>query len=157
MEQRGANRAGTFGRGARLALGLCLAVITLPVYFDADITYVSASLALTLGLVGVYIAVHVLVSRYFAGINRWVIAVLAVLPVALVWSLGQGGGPLFGQGEGGTAALTYLTISFLADFITGHAGCEVMAIPGLLFRTRTHLPCILLCCVDHAEDGLRRT
>lgn len=97
MTQRGADSAGTFGRGARLALGLCLAVITLPVYFDADITYVSASLALTLGLVGVYIAVHVLVSRYSSGINRWIMAVLAVLPVAVVWSLGQGGGPLFGQ------------------------------------------------------------
>ena len=105
MSQKDENKAGRFGRAARGGLGLCLAVITLPVYFEADRTYVSASLALTVGLAVLYIALYALVSRYFASANGWVLAMLAVLPAGVVWSFGQGGGPLFGSGEGGTAAV----------------------------------------------------
>lgn len=153
MMQRKLNKAGPFGRAARGGLGLCLAVITLPVYFDADSSYVSASLTLTVGLAVLYVALYALVSRYLAAVSGWV---LAVLPVVLVWSFGQGGWPLFGSGEGGTAALTYLMLSLFVDFIRGSAGCEVMAIPSLLFGTGTHVPCVLLCPIDHAEADQRR-
>lgn len=51
----------------------------------------------------------------------------------------------------GTAAITFLAVSFLVDFARGNAGCEVMGLPGLLFGDRTHLPCLLLRPIVHPE------
>lgn len=144
-------RAGVIGRAARLVLGVCLVIIALPVYFEAGRAYSLASLGLILGLVAFYVVLHLVLSRPLAGLNRWVGAFVAAAPVFLMWYFGQGGGPLFGQGEGGTAAITFLAVSFLVDFARRNAGCEVMALPGLMFGSRTHLPCILLCPIDHAE------
>jgi hypothetical protein len=144
-------KAGMVGRTARLALGVCLVVIALPVYFEAGSRYNLASLGLALGLVIFYTLLHLLISRYLTRLNRWIGAILAVTPVLLVWFFGQGGGLLFGEGEGGTAAITFLAVSFLVDFVRADAGCEVMALPGLIFGNRTHLPCLLLCPIDHAE------
>lgn len=143
--------AGVIGRAARLVLGVCLAVIALPVYSEAGLVYNLASLGLTVSLVVFYALLHLVMSRLLANLNQWVGAVMAVTPVFLMWYFGQGGGLLFGQGEGGTAAITFLAVSFLVDFARGSAGCEVMALPGLMFGNRTHLPCILLCPIDRAE------
>ncbi len=144
-------KAGAVGRAARLVLGVSLVVIALPVYLEAGGRYNLASLGLALGLVVLYTLFHLVISRHLTHLNRWIGAILVAMPVFLVWLLGQGGGPLFGQGEGGTAAITFLAISFLVDFIRADAGCEVMALPGLIFGNRTHLPCLLLCPIDHAE------
>lgn len=149
------NRAGPVGRVARYVLAVCLAAITLPVYFEADWSYLRASLGLVAGLGGVYVVLHLVVSRYLSAVNRWALSVVAAAPVVLTWSLGQGGGPLFGSGEGGTAALTYLTVSFLVDAVQGNAGCEVLALPGLMFGSRADVPCLLLCPIDHAEAATR--
>ncbi len=139
------------GRSARLVLGIVLTVIALPVYFETGREYNSASLGLLLGLVAFYTVLHLVISRYMADLNGWVGAIFAVSPVLLIWFLGQGGGLLFGQGEGGTAAITFLAVSFLIDFVRADAGCEVMALPGLILGGRTHLPCVLLCPIDHLE------
>ena len=144
-------RALHIGRWLRLLLGVCLVVIALPVYLEAGSAYNLSSLGLAAGLLVFYLALHYVISRHFRSINRWVGAVLAVTPVFLVWFFGQGRGPLFGQGEGGTAAITFLAVSFLVDFLHAGAGCEVMALPGLILGDRTHLPCILLSPVDAAE------
>ena len=61
---------------------------------------------------------------------------------------------LFGQGEGATGALTYLALSLLIDFVRADAGCEVMAFPGLFFKNRTHLACIMLTPIDILEEKL---
>ena len=145
-------KAGAAGRTARLVLGVLLVVIAVPVYLKAGVSYNLASLGLTFGLVVFYCVLHLTFSR-LRGLNRWVGAVIATVPVFLVWFYGQGGGPLFGQGEGGTAAITFLAVSFLVDFARSDAGCEVMALPGLILGRRTHLPCILLCPIDHSEAG----
>ena len=108
-----------------------------------------------LGLFGAlvlfYMLVHVGVSRHLRNLNRWLGAVLALAPVILVWLFGQGGGPLFGQGEGGTAAITFIAVSLLIDVARADSGCEVMAIPGLLLGNRTHLACIAFCPIDAME------
>lgn len=148
------NTVGPIGRCARLVLGVGLAVITVPVYLVADQAYVIASVGLVAALTAIYVGLHLALSRYGLGGNRWVLSLLAAAPVFLTWLLGQGGGPLFGSGEGGTAALTYLTVSFLIDAARGNGGCEVMAVPALMFGRRTHLPCLLLCAIDHAEGTL---
>ena len=144
-------KAGTIGRFARLMLGAYLVFIAVPVFLEAGRAYNMASLGLALGLVAFYTALHMFIARYLAQLNPWVGAVLAAMPVFLVWFLGQGGGPLFGQGEGGTAAITFLAVSFLVDFVRADAGCEVMALPGLILGGRTHLPCLLLCPIDRFE------
>ncbi|NNE66230.1 MAG: hypothetical protein HKN33_06655 [Pyrinomonadaceae bacterium] len=144
----------TVGRYLRLLFGICVAVITVPVYLKAGITYNLASLGIAVGLVVIYIALHFVVMRLVPKINRWFGALLAILPVALVFVLGQGGGPLFGQGEGATGALTFLTVSFFIDFIRADSGCEVMAIPGLLFKDRTPLACLALTPIDMLEEKL---
>ena len=146
-------KAGTVSRLARLVVGVVLVVVAAPVYLTAGLAYNAASVGLTLGLVAVYTALHLLISRALFRINPWVGAVLAATPVFLVWFLGQGGGPLFGQGEGGTAAITFLAVSFLVDFVRSDAGCEVMALPGLILGKRTHLPCLMLCGIDHLEGA----
>jgi hypothetical protein len=136
----------------RLVFGVCVMIVALPVWFVAGWSYNLRSLGIMAALVLFYTLVHFLVSRYLARLNRWVGAVLAVTPVFLVWYFGQGGGPLFGQGEGGTAAITYIGVSLLIDALRADAGCEVMALPGLIFGNRTHLACIVFSPVDALES-----
>jgi len=142
------------GRLLRLLFGIYLAIITVPVYLRAGLTYNLASLGVALGLIAFYIALHFLVIRFMPNINRWLGALVAFLPVAIVFILGQGGGLIFGQGEGATGAFTFLAISFLIDFIRADSGCEVMAIPGFLFKNRTPLACLALTPIDILEEKL---
>ena len=50
--------------------------------------------------------------------------------------------------------MTYVGISLLIDFIRADSGCEVMALPGLVFGNRTHLACIALSPIDMLEEKL---
>jgi hypothetical protein len=127
-------------------------IVALPVWFVSGSGYNLRSLGIMAALVLFYTLVHFVVSRYLAGLNRWTGAILAVTPVFLVWYFGQGSGPLFGQGEGGTAAITYIGVSLLIDALRADAGCEVMALPGLIFGNRTHLACIVFSPVDALEN-----
>ena len=145
-------RTGTIGRSLRLLLGVCVMIVALPVYFEAGWSYNLRSLGIIAALVAFYSLMHYVVSRFVRGLNRCLGAILAVTPIILVWFFGQGGGPLFGQGEGGTGAITYIGVSLLIDALRADSGCEVMAIPGLIFRDRTHLPCIVFSPVDTLED-----
>jgi len=146
------SKAGICGRLLRLVFGVCVMIVALPVWFVAGWGYNLRSLGILAGLVLFYTIVHFVVSRYLAGLNRWFGAILAVMPVFLVWYFGQGGGPLFGQGEGGTAAITYIGVSLLIDALRADSGCEVMALPGLIFGNRTHLACIVFSPVDALES-----
>jgi hypothetical protein len=148
------SKTGPMGRFLRLLVGVCVMIIALPVYFKAGWAYNLRSLGIVLALAVLYTLMHLVVSRYAKELNRWLGAVLAVTPVVLVWYLGQGGGLLFGQGEGGTGAITYVGVSLLIDFIRADSGCEVMAIPGLILGNRTHLACIALSPVDALERQL---
>ncbi len=149
-----ATRAGPIGRSMRLLVGVGVMIVALPVFFRAGWAYNLRSLAIVLALTVFYTLVHYAIARYVPNINRWLGAFLAVTPVFLTWFFGQGGGPLFGQGEGGTGAITYIGVSLLIDFARADSGCEVMAIPGLFFRNRTHLACIALSPIDCLEQKL---
>lgn len=142
------------GRSLRLIVGALLMLLAVPIYFRADGTYSLLSLGVIVALTLFYALLHYLISRYLPNINRWLGAALAVTPVFLVWLFGQGGGLIFGQGEGGTAALTFVGLSLLVDFVRADAGCEVMAFPGLLFGNRTHLACIAFSPIDALEEKL---
>ncbi len=153
MTQEG-KKARPIGRLLRLIIGAALTYMAVPIYLRADAAYSLASLGLVIALVLFYTLMHYAVSRYLPNINRWLGAGLAVTPVFLVWLLGQGGGPTLGQGEGGTAAITYVGLSLLVDFVRADCGCEVMAFPGLILGNRTHLACIALSPIDALEDKL---
>lgn len=127
-------------------------VMALPVWFVAGWGYNVRSLGIMAALVMFYTLVHLVVSRYTPHLDRWIGAVLAVTPAFLVWYYGQGGGPLFGEGEGGTAAITYIGVSLLIDTLRADSGCEVMALPGLIFGNRTQLACIFLSPIDALEN-----
>ena len=153
MTQEG-RKARPIGRLLRLIIGAALTYMVVPIYLRADAAYSLATLGLVIALVLFYTLMHYAVSRYLPNINRWLGAALAVTPVFLVWLLGQGGGPILGQGEGGTAAITYVGLSLLVDFVRSDSGCEVMAFPGLILGNRTHLACIALSPIDALEEKL---
>jgi len=146
-------KAGPIGRLLRLFVAICLVIIDVPVLLRAGSAYNLASLGLVAALVMFYMIVHFVVSKYLPNLNRWLGAVLALTPVFLVWFFGQGGGPLFGQGEGGTAAITFVALSLLVDVMRADSGCEVMAIPGLILGNRTHLACLAFCPIDALEKA----
>jgi hypothetical protein len=150
-----ADRAGPIGRSLRLLIGVYVMIVALPVYFSAGWAYNLRSLGIVVALAAFYTLMHLGISRFVPQLHPWLGAFLAVSPVVLVWYFGQGGGPLFGQGEGGTGALTYVGVSLLIDAMRANAGCEVMAIPGLVLGNRTHLPCIALCAIDTLEESWR--
>ena len=146
-------RARVCGRVLRFLIGICLMIVALPVIFEAGWRYNLRSVGIMVALVIFYSLMHVTISRFVPSLNRWIGAILAVVPVILVWFFGQGGGLLFGQGEGGTAAITYIALSLLIDVVRADSGCEVMAIPGLILGNRTHLACIAFCPIDAMEES----
>lgn len=93
-----------------------------------------------------YTAIHFAVWRFAPNIHRWLGAIAAVAPVALLL--------VFGGGIGQIASVGYVGISLLIDSINGDAGCEVMAIPGILLNKRTHLACLVFTPLDWVESKL---
>ena len=118
------NKAGPIGRSLRLLVAICLVIIDVPVLLKAGAAYNLRTLALVIALTLFYMLLHWAVSRYLQNLNRWLGAILAVTPVFLFWFFGQGGGPLFGQGEGGTAAITFVALSLLIDVVRSDSGCS---------------------------------
>lgn len=149
-------KAGPIGRAGRLLVGAYLMFVSLPIYFRVGWEFVGKTFLVLVALTAFYIVLHVVITKYVGNINRWLGAVVAVMPVFLVWLFGQGGGGLIlGRGEGGLAALSYIGLSLLIDVVRSDAGCEVMAIPGLLLRNRTHLVCIAFSPIDAFEQSRR--
>ena len=93
-----------------------------------------------------YSIIHFAVSRYVTGLNPWYGAALAVAPVIIVFAVG---GPL-----GRVASVAFVGVSLLLQAIRGDGGCEVMAMPSMLFGRRTHLVCIFFSPIDWVEKHL---
>lgn len=145
-------KARPIGRALRLVVGAALLVIVFPWYRQAASSFLLATLAVLLFLIIFYSLVHLVVTKTLPGVNRWVGALLANAPVIIILILGSGGGLIFGAGEGQLAALTYLGVSLLVAGWRSDAGCEVMAIPGLVLGKRTHLACIVFSPIDWLEE-----
>ncbi len=148
----GFGRAKPIGRVLRLLTGVLLLISVVQVVRRASLEYILASAGVVVGLLLFYMLVHWLISKHLPHLNRWLGALVAVMLVALVFILGQGGGYLFGQGEGATGALAYNGLSLLIDVIRADAGCEVMALPGLLSKKRTHLACLAFTPIDKNKE-----
>lgn len=148
MRQEEGPQARTAGRLLRLLAGIALVL-------EGGRHLIGASPALLQG-VGVvfllevvfYAALHLVISRFLAGVNAWVGAALAITPVVMVF--------LFGDAQGRLGTLLFVGVSLVVTAVRADGGCEVMTLPGLLLGKRTHLVCIAFSPIDWIEERAAR-
>jgi hypothetical protein len=138
--------AGIIGRTLRLLLGVFLLWMTASVVRHAATADMLRAAAVILGLAGVYLLLHIGIRRFAPAWHPWFGALVALLPVTAVFVLGGSLGRI--------AAVAFIGLSLLVQAVRGDGGCEVMALPGLLTRHRTHLACILFAPIDLVEEHL---
>jgi hypothetical protein len=143
------------GRVFRILLGLVLMVYVTPVYFHVPARIAVGSLPLILGLIGVYSLIHIVVSRCIIGFSPSLGAAVALGLLVALYVAGASGLPILGRGKGQLAAVTFLGISLLVAGVRAVPGCELMAIPGLLFGKHTELACLIFSPLDRLERKLR--
>ncbi len=140
------HRAGPIGRILRFMMAGFVTAIVTPYYLTTGLQSNLKIAAAIGGLVILYTVMHLVIGKYVPRLNRWLGAVLTVVPVMLLF--------LFGGGIGQLGAMTYVGGSLFVDSLNGDGGCEVMAIPGLIFGKRTHLVCIAFSPFDWLEEKL---
>jgi hypothetical protein len=143
------------GRVLRTLLGLVLMVYVAPVYFQVPVRVAIGSLLLILGLIGVYSLIHIVVSRRIVAFGPCLGAAVVVGFLVALYVAGASGLPILGRGKGQLAAVTFLGISLVVAGVRAAPGCELMAIPGLLFGKHTELACIIFSPLDRLERKLR--
>jgi len=143
------------GRALRVLLGLALMVYVVPVYLQIQAWIFVKVLLLLLGLVGVYSLIHIVVSRRMVAVGPFFGAVVANGLLVMLYFAGASGLPVLGHGKGQLAAVTFLGISLVVAGVHAASGCEVMAIPGLLFGKHTELACVIFSPLDTLERKLR--
>ena len=142
--KRNPRRAGPIGRILRLLFAGFLIVTVAPHYLAASWQSNLKIAAAIGGLIALYTGMHWIIAKYVPRVNRWLGALLAVIPAALLF--------LIGGGIGQMGALSYVGGSLFIDSLTGDSGCEVMAVPGIICNDRTHLVCIAFSPLDWLEQ-----
>jgi hypothetical protein len=143
------------GRALRILLGLALMVYVAPVYFQVPVQLSVRVLLLMLGLVGVYSFIQIVISRSIFAFDPCLGAVVAAAFLVALYVGGATGLPIIGHGVGELAAVTFLSVSLLVAGVRATPGCEVMAIPSLLFGKPTELGCLIFSPLDRLERKLR--
>jgi hypothetical protein len=139
-------RSRPIGRLLRFLMGASMVALIVPEIARASLTKSAMVGGVILALLGGYTLIHLAVWRFAPELNRWLGALLAVTPAALLF--------LFGGAIGQIASVGYIGGSLLLDGINGDAGCEVMAVPGMLLNRRTHLACLVFSPLDWLESKL---
>jgi hypothetical protein len=137
----GSRKAPLLGRALRILIGLALIAYLTPVFFRVPLRFTVEVFLLILGLIGLYSLIHIVVSRRIVGSS--VGAVVAAALLVALFIAGGHGSLIFGHGEGALAVITFLGISLVVARVCAAPGCEVMAIPGLLFQKHTELTCLI--------------
>ena len=143
------------GRVLRLLLGLVLIVYVTPVYFQVPVRVAVRVLLLTLGLLGTYSVIHILISRRIIAFGPRVGAIIAIGLLVTLYIAGASVLPILGHGKGQLAAATFLGISLVVADVCAAPGCELMAIPGVFFGKHTELACLIFSPLDKLERKLR--
>lgn len=143
---RDPRRARPIGRILRFLMAGFLIAMVVPHYLGASWQSNMKIVAAIGGLVILYTALHLIISKYVPRLNRWLGALLAITPAALLFLLGGGIGQM--------GAMSYIGGSLFIDSFNGDSGCEVMALPGIFSGERTHLACILFSPLDWIEEKL---
>ena len=141
-------RAKPFGRVFRLFFGILVFVLIVPYYFIAPANVLLQTFLVTIGLAIFYILLDMVINQYVSSINPVIGAILANAPVLLMWLFGKGGIQL--------GALTYLGIALVVTSLRADAGCEVMSVPGLIFKRHTHLACLFFSPIDWLEGKMAK-
>jgi len=149
------SQAPPVGRALRILLGLVLMVYVAPVYFRIPVRVAAGSLLLMLGLIGVYSLIHIVVSRRIVAFGPCLGAAVTAGLLVTLYVAGASGLPILGHGKGQLAAVTFLGISLVVAGLRAAPGCEVMAIPGLLFGKHTERACLIFSPLDRLERKLR--
>ena len=150
-----ARQAPPVGRALRIVLGLALMVYVAPVYFQVPARVSVGSLLLIVGLIGIYSVLHMAVSQRIVPSGSGLAAIVANGLLVVLYFIGATGLPIVGGGKGALAAVTFLGISLVVAGVRAAPGCEVMAIPGLLFGKHTDLGCLIFSPLDRLERKLR--
>jgi len=143
------------GRVLRILLGLLLMVYVVPVYFKVPPRVAVESLLLVLGLTAVYALIHIFVSRRIVPFSPGFGAVVANGLLVAVYVGGASALPILGHGRGQLAAVSFLSISLVVAGVRSSSGCELMAIPDVLFGKHTEIACLIFSPLDRFERKLR--
>jgi hypothetical protein len=143
------------GRALRILLGFALMIYVTPVYFRVPVPLAGGALLLVLGLIGVYSLIHIVVSRRIVAFGPCLGAVVAAGLLVALYVAGSSGLPILGRGKGQLAAVTFLGVSLVVAGVRAAPGCEVMAIPSVLFGKHTELACLIFSPLDSLERKLR--
>lgn len=131
--------SGYVGRLSRLILGVIIPLYSIVGVILAEQTTPRFLVETTFYFVvifAVYLAAHYFLGeRLFARLNPWIGTLILVGPptLALVLRLGPQSFQL--------GLALYISISLFFNFIMSYGGCEVMAIPSLIFRRRYVVYC----------------
>jgi hypothetical protein len=136
------------GRALRILIGLALIVYVTPVFFRVPLRFTGEVFLLMLGLIALCSLLHIVVSRRMVAFGSSLGAVVAAGLLVALYVAGA-------HGEGELAAVTFLGISLVVAGVRAAPGCEVMAIPGLLFGKHTELACLIFSPLDSLERKLR--
>jgi len=149
------NQAPPVARALRVLLGLALIVYTAPVYFQVPMRIAVGAWVVVLGLIGVYSLIHIVVSRRIVAFGPLLGAILANGLLVALYFAGASALPILGHGKGQLATFTFLGISLVVAGVRAAPGCEVMAIPSVLFGKHTELACIIFSPLDRLERKMR--
>jgi hypothetical protein len=150
------SKAPPVGRALRILVGILLMIYVTPVYFRVPLRISVSVLLLMLGLIGVYCLIHILISRRIIAFGPHLGAFAAVGLLVMLCILSCPALAVLGRGEGELAVVTFLGISLLIAGWRAAPGCELMAIPDLLFGKHTNMPCLIFSPLDWVERKLRR-
>jgi len=153
LQQR--RQAPPVGRALRILLGVVLIVYLTRVYFQAPVGVTVGSLLLILGLTAAYSLIHIGVSRRIVPFGPCLGAVVAAGLLVALYVAGASRLPILGRGKGQLAAVAFLGISLVVAGVRAVPGCELMAIPGLLFGKHAELACLIFSPLDSLECKLR--
>ena len=142
------------GRVLRILLGLALMIYVTPVYSQVPARVAVGSLLLMLGLIGIYSLIHIVVSRRIVAFGPVLGPIVANGLLVALCVAGASGLPILGHGKGQLAAVTFFGVSLLVAGVRAAPGCELMAIPGLLFGKHTELACLIFSPLDKLERKL---
>lgn len=142
------------GRALRIVLGLALMAYVVPIYFQIPARISVRVLLLMLGLLGAYSLIHILISRRIITFGPCIGALVAVGLLILLCAASYPRISILGRGQGELVAVTFLGISLVVAGLRAAPGCEVMAIPGLLFGKHTELACLISSPLDRLERKL---
>ena len=143
------------GRVLRILLGLALMIYVTPVYSQVPARVAVGSLLLMLGLIGIYSLIHIVVSRRIVAFGPFLGAIVANGLLVALYVAGASRLPILGHGKGQLAAVTFFGVSLVVAGGRAAPGCEVIAIPSLLFGKDTEVACLIFSPLDRLERKLR--